>query len=565
MSDIYDSDDSSDIENLFRKARENKRRKLKLKQQQNKRRSSAASSSSSSLEDDDNDDDEVDDDGDNVAKSGGAKKDSEVDHDDTGMGSRESRRNGNGKLAAFEQQRAISHRKRILDQQMRRKKKENREQRRDDDDFSDSSYSSSGNDGDEDDDEKDCKLVMDTTVECQQEEATGSTVGKKAVISLDDLSSSEDDDDDDDKQGNDEKNKKVAAVARNPLEKSSGDGGSAVSSQLAATIAELAKAAASLQRAQQYHGEDGNGNNSDEEDVAKERGGASSVAVIDLTVDDTPVLPASVPVLSLESPPSMQANTHIWRARQQLQDRAVDLQRQGVAPHEIVIALQGMMPGLLLHPAAAAAQSLATMEATQAAITVVAELVPPRSHTIAGPTTTKTVKLAINTLEKVGAMAERLLDKLGVPRGEAVVTLKNAETGQTLYAKQSADHYGLLKAGCTLHAKVHLMSLMGGGAASAADAAAKASSDTAHKKSLGRSLKILVRRPSGETVAVKTYQKQSLRAVLEEFLSQLPPPLIAKSKASWKLKFDGDVVDLDRDTPQGLGMDDDDLVDAVER
>jgi hypothetical protein len=161
-----------------------------------------------------------------------------------------------------------------------------------------------------------------------------------------------------------------------------------------------------------------------------------------------------------------------------------------------------------------------------------------------------------------------LLDELRVPRDGGVVTLTNASTGQALYKGHTAERCGAREAGCAWHAKVHLASLPGPASAAGSAKPPAAAAAAAPKRNLGRGLRISVRRPSGETVSVKTYQKEPLRAVLDGFLSQLASSGSAgkkQPKTAWKLVFDGKVVDLDSDTPEGLDMDDEDLVDAVEK
>jgi hypothetical protein len=202
---------------------------------------------------------------------------------------------------------------------------------------------------------------------------------------------------------------------------------------------------------------------------------------------------------------------------------------------------------------------------------VVAELIQPGSiaKESGSTTTSESVALAISGNDKLSVLSDKLLQHLGVP---GVVTFKSVDTQQTMYRKQTAQFYGL-KSGSTVHAKVHLIrSCARGSSVDASGLSAAAASGTLNgassKKSLGRSVTLMVRRPTGETIAVQTYRKQPLQAALDQFVSKLSGSSAKPSPSAtteWRFKFDGDFLNLQRDTPESLDMDDDDLIDAVEK
>jgi Ubiquitin-2 like Rad60 SUMO-like len=215
-------------------------------------------------------------------------------------------------------------------------------------------------------------------------------------------------------------------------------------------------------------------------------------------------------------------------------------------------------------PRAAAAPDVTIVDpvAKTIQVTVVAELVEPGTSSskddAATSASTTTTQLCMDESDKLTALAAKLLEALKLPAGGGVVTFKSES--QTLYLKHTARDCNL-SSGCTLHAKVHLISsLLRDSNASSISAAAS----SINKKKLGRSLSIQLRRSSGETVTVKTYQKQPFQAVMDEFVRQAKGTSSHAANAVYKFKFDGDFLNLQSDTPEGLDMDDDDLIDVVE-
>jgi Ubiquitin-2 like Rad60 SUMO-like len=614
--------DSSDFEGMLRKARETKRRE----QQQQKRLSSAPGAASATkasaaasatksappgsnkrkasaskregIDSDDDDDDSEDDSStdDSDASSGSSV---EVPGASAAAASKGGgrikgrKRSMETQLAAFQQQRALEDRKRYLGRASRRRRN------RASGNGADSDSTDSSDSGEEDDRKNrglqkgfrdpnaiaidmDCvadddkvtnnnnnaKSKQEKNVEQNAKVGSGLTANSKEVVSIDDSSSSEDEEED-------------AGAGTN-------DGRESTNAQ-SSLLAELAVAAATLQAS------------SGPVDAADP--GSGSDEVIDLTSS----APSSTAAAGAPRRTRSQAAQHPassttaavaarqlqQQQRQQRQEMTKNfyadfahMQAMGYPASAIAVTLQQKYSAAVLAAIAGVAVSASGSAASAASpararkppratgtparakagtaaqkiqVKVVSELIEPgttssKDDATSSATATTTTTLSVDETDKLSALAAKLLEALGVPAGGGIVTFKSES--QTLYLKHTAKDCNLTN-GCTLHAKVHLISSL--------LSASNASSPTVDKKKLGRSLSIQLRRSSGETIKVKTYQKQPFRAVMDEFVRHANGPSASShAKLSCKFKFDGELLDLKNDTPEGLDMDDDDLIDVVE-